>query len=155
MLDKKKYNIQRNFCKKLFRTTKEEYFNNLDTKKVTDNITFWGTVGTVVSLFPYKNSKYKTISDEKESCRTFSTYSVNIISDLQIPNIHKDAYNIRSNYDTVLAAINTRFKVTRASLISNKEFNSTFSFKNTNENEVGKIMKNVNASKLIKVVTFQ
>ena len=40
LTDRKKYNIQRNFCKKLLRTTKKEYFNNLDTKKVTDNKTF-------------------------------------------------------------------------------------------------------------------
>ena len=31
--DRKKYNIQRNFCKKLLRTTKKEYFNKLETKK--------------------------------------------------------------------------------------------------------------------------
>ena len=30
--------------KKLLRTTKKEYFNNLDTKKVSDNGTFWITV---------------------------------------------------------------------------------------------------------------
>ena len=68
---KKKYNIQRNFCKKLLRTTKKEYFNNLDTKKVTDNKTFWRTV---VPTFSSKNSKSdkiilneegKTVSDEK------------------------------------------------------------------------------------------
>ena len=44
LTDRKNYNIQRNFCKKLLRTTKKEYFNNLDTKKITDNKTFWSTV---------------------------------------------------------------------------------------------------------------
>ena len=33
LTDRKNYNIQRNFCKKLLITTKKEYFNNLDTKK--------------------------------------------------------------------------------------------------------------------------
>ena len=70
LTDRKKYNIQRNFCKKLLRTTKKEYFNNLDTKKVTDNKTFWITV---VPTFSNKNSKSNkiflneegnTISDE-------------------------------------------------------------------------------------------
>ena len=47
--DRKSYNMQRNFCKKLLRTTKKEYFNNLDTKKVTDNRTFWRTVVPIFS----------------------------------------------------------------------------------------------------------
>ena len=93
LTDRKNYNIQRNFCKKLLRTTKKEYLNNLDTKKITDNKTFWRTV---VLTFSNKNSKGEknivnqegtTISDEKELCRTFSTYFANIVSDLRIPKI--------------------------------------------------------------------
>ena len=40
LTDRKNYNMQPNFCKKRLRTTKKEYFNNLDTKKVTDNKAF-------------------------------------------------------------------------------------------------------------------
>ena len=92
---------------------KKEYFNNLDIKKITDNITFWRTV---VPLFSNKNSNSnklnlnedgKTVSDEKKLCRTFSTYFANKVSNLKIPNIHEDASDIRSNPDPVLAAINT------------------------------------------------
>ena len=43
LTDRKKYNVQRNFCKKLLRTTKKEYFKNLEVKNVTDNRTFWRT----------------------------------------------------------------------------------------------------------------
>ena len=43
LTSRKNCNMQRNFCKKLLRTTKKDCFNNLDTKKVTDNRTFWGT----------------------------------------------------------------------------------------------------------------
>ena len=111
--DRKNYNIQRKFCKKLLRTTTKEYFKNLHTKKVTDNRTSWRTA---VSLFSNKNSKSdkiflnedgKTVSHEKELCRTFSTYLANIIFDLKIPNIHVDLSDIRSNHEPVLAAINT------------------------------------------------
>ena len=35
--------MQRTFCKKLLRTMNKEYFNNLDTEKVTHNKTFWRT----------------------------------------------------------------------------------------------------------------
>ena len=88
MTDRKNYNIKRNFCKTLLRTTKKEYFSNLDIKKVTDNKTFWRTV---VPNFSNKNSKSekiilneegKTVLYVKELCRTFSTYFANIVSDL-------------------------------------------------------------------------
>ena len=38
--DRLKYNKQRNFCKKLLRTTKKLHFSNLDIKKVVDNKVF-------------------------------------------------------------------------------------------------------------------
>ena len=121
--------------------------------KVTDNKTFWRTV---VPTFSNKNSKNdkiilneegKTVSDEKELCRTFNTYFANIVSDLQIPKIQEDASNIRSNHDTVLAAINTFQNYPSVVNIKQRESNSTFSFKNTNENEVRKIIKNLNVRK--------
>ena len=153
LTDRKNYNIQRNFCQKLLRTTKKEYFNNLDTKKITDNKTFWRTV---VPTFSNKNSKSdkiilneegKTISDEKELCRTFSTYFANIVSYLQIPKIQDNAFDIKSNHDPVLAAINTFQNHPSVDNIKQREFNSTFTFKTTNENEVRKIIKNLNVRK--------
>ena len=66
------YKIQRNLCKKLLRKTKKLYFQSLNTKKITDNRTFWKTV---VPLFTSKVSRSekivlteteKHISDEKK-----------------------------------------------------------------------------------------
>ena len=54
LADSENYNMQGNFCKKLLRTIKKEYFSNLDTKTVTDNSTFWRTV---VPLFSNRNPK--------------------------------------------------------------------------------------------------
>ena len=150
LADRKNYNIQRNFCKEL---PKKKYFNNLNTKKITDNKTFWRTV---VPTFSNKNSKSdkiilneegKTISDEKELCRTFSTYFANIVSELQIPRIQDNASNIKSNHDPALAAINTFHNHPSVVNIKQREFNSTFTFKNTNGNEVCKIIKNLNVRK--------
>ena len=53
------------------------------------------------------NEDDKTVSDKKEFYRTFITYFAYVVSDLQITNVHKDAFNIMSNHDPVLAAINT------------------------------------------------
>ena len=63
---------------------------------------------------------------------------------LQIPNIEEDASDIRSNHDPVLAAINTFQNHPNVVNIKQREFKSTFSFKNTNENEVRKTIKNLN-----------
>ena len=79
------YKLQRNFCKKLLRKTKNSYFSNLDTKKITDNRTFWKTI---VPLFTNKPSKSeniiindgdKRISDEKKLCQIFNTFFSNVV----------------------------------------------------------------------------
>ena len=71
---------------------------------------------TIIPQFSNKSSKSdriilnedgKSVSDEKELCRTFNTYFAIIVSDIKIPNIQEDAPNIRSNHDPVLAAIIT------------------------------------------------
>ena len=98
--------------------------------------------------------KAQTVSVEKELCRTFSTYFANIVSDLQIPKIEDNASNIKSNNDPVLAAIKTFQNHPSVVNFKQKEFKSTFSFKNTNENEVRKIIKNLSVRKTCQGVTF-
>ena len=39
--DKEAYNKQRNYCVSLTRKTKQQYYNNLDHRKVADNKSFW------------------------------------------------------------------------------------------------------------------
>ena len=52
--NKDNYKIQHTLCKKLLRKIKNSYFGNLDTKKITNNRTFWKIVA---SLFTNKPSK--------------------------------------------------------------------------------------------------
>ena len=70
LTDRKNYNMQRKFCKKRLRTSKREYFNNLDTKKALDNRTFSNKNGKSNKII--LNEEGKTVSVEKELCRTFS-----------------------------------------------------------------------------------
>ena len=93
------------------------------------------------------NEEGKTISDEKELCRTFSTYFANIVSDLKIPKTQDNVFDIKSNHDPVLAAINTFQNHPSVVNMKQREFNSTFTFKTTNENEVRKVIKNLNVRK--------
>ena len=43
------YNIQRKYCVKLIRESKIKYFGNLNVRNITDNKTFWKTVGSSFS----------------------------------------------------------------------------------------------------------
>ena len=65
----------------------------------------------VVSLLSKKNSKsdkvVKTVSYKKELNWTLSTYFANIISCLQILNIHEVVFNVRSNHRDWPIKINT------------------------------------------------
>ena len=56
--DRDNYKFQRNLCKKPLRKTKTSYLSNLDTKKITDSITFWKKV---IPLFTSKPSKSENI----------------------------------------------------------------------------------------------
>ena len=91
--DSKSYNVQRNYCQKLLRSTKKSYFNNLDISKINDNRSFWKTI---VPLFTKKTSKCEKInlneegknaSDNAELCRIFNNYFSEVISNLKIPSL--------------------------------------------------------------------
>ena len=43
-IDRKAYNKQRNLCVSLIRREKKNFFNNISTRDITDNKTFWKTV---------------------------------------------------------------------------------------------------------------
>ena len=43
-IDRKAYNKQRNLCVGLIRREKKNFFNNISTRDITDNKTFWKTV---------------------------------------------------------------------------------------------------------------
>ena len=42
-IDRKAYNKQRDFCVSLIRREKKNFFNNISTRDITDNKTFWRT----------------------------------------------------------------------------------------------------------------
>ena len=85
--------INRNYCKKLLKSRKKQYFNNLSTSKVTDNSTFWKTVVPLFTNKPFRGEKVilkegnKNITNDAELCELFNTYFSNIEASLNIPNI--------------------------------------------------------------------
>ena len=82
------------------------------------------------------NEGGKIVSDERKNFAELSAlffFVANIVSDFKVPNIQEDVPDIRSNHDLVLVAVNTLQNHPSVVNIKHKEFNSTLSFKNTNE----------------------
>ena len=63
--DKKNYVKQKKYCVSLLRRTKKEYYGNLDSKKVTDNRTFWRTVKPFLSNKYIENEKLILVEKEE------------------------------------------------------------------------------------------
>ena len=89
--NKRNYSTQRNICKKLLKIAKKSYFENLDTKKITDSGSFWRTV---LPLFTQNSSKgeksnliddSKIIPSDKELCETFNRFLFDVVPTLNIP----------------------------------------------------------------------
>ena len=93
--NQKNFKHQINFCKKLLRTTKKTYFNNLDIKNVIDNKIFWKTIIPLFTKRPFKGEKInltengKNISNDTELCDIFNGFFSNVISELNIPKKHQ------------------------------------------------------------------
>ena len=138
------YKIQRNLCKKLLRKTK-------NTKKNTDNRTFWKTV---VPLFTNKASRgekiilteaEKHISDDKKIFNLFNNFFLKVVSNLKLP----DYYNYFSQENTCsLSTIIEMFEKYPSILnIKKRRLVSVFSFRKTFQKEVLNVIQDLNAKK--------
>ena len=72
------------------RNTKKSYFENLDTKKITNNRSFWRTVLPFFTQNSSKGAKFnltddsKTISSDEKLCETFNQLFFNVVPSLNI-----------------------------------------------------------------------
>ena len=87
----RKYSKQRSYCVSLLRKTKENYYNNLNEKKITDNKTFWKTVKPFLSDKTPPDAKITLIEKDKipytdsKTVNVLNTFFSSIISNLNIP----------------------------------------------------------------------
>ena len=58
------YNKQRNVCVSILRKSKKSYYENLDSKNITDNEIFWGTVKALFSN-KVRSNTYITLNEDK------------------------------------------------------------------------------------------
>ena len=84
------YKTQRNYCTKLLRKRKCEYYSNLETKLITDNKTFWNTVKPLFSNKMNTSHKItlinenKIISKNSEIAEIFNEYFSTVATKLGI-----------------------------------------------------------------------
>ena len=88
--NQKNYITQRNLSKNLLKNTKKSYFENLHTKKINDNGSFWRTVLPLFTQNSSKGEKINLIDDsettcsDEELCETFNQFFSNVVPTLNI-----------------------------------------------------------------------
>ena len=104
-IDRKAYNKQRNLCVSLIRREKKNFFNNISTRDITDNKTFWKTVKPLFTDKVQTKSKItliekkvasregqeqivseKVISEDQAVAEVFNKFFINIVPKLEISN---------------------------------------------------------------------
>ena len=151
-INKNNYKVQRNYCKKLLKTTKKQYFNNLNTSKVTDNRTFWKAVVPLFTSKPFRGAKIilkegnKNITNDSELCEVFNTYFSNIVASLNIPSVNNyiTSKENANKYPQQIKCFETHPSITT---MTKQSLSYSFNFQKTNANEVMKIISQLNTTK--------
>ena len=87
------YRKQRNKCTKVLRKAKQQYFNNLNSKSITDTKKFWKTVKPLFSnksktantIILHENNRI--IKDNKKISHTLNKYFTNLTKTLKLKKI--------------------------------------------------------------------
>ena len=112
------YKKQRNFCVKLLRKTKSEYYKNIDIKSLSDNKKFWRTIKPYFSNKGlnknqiFLSEKGKLLDDPKEVASTLNDHFINITKTLDLKDPSEENPNDTSEYnisfDNHLSALKIR-----------------------------------------------
>ena len=135
-IDRNNYKVQRNYCKKLLKTTKKQCFKNLNTSKKTDNRTFWKSVVPLAINKPSRGANIilkednKNIKNDSELCEVFKTYFSNIVANLNIASVNNyiTAKENANKYRQQIKCFDTHTSITKQCL------SSSFNFQKTNAN---------------------
>ena len=154
-INRNNYKVQRNYCKKLLKTTKKQYFNNLNTSKVTDNRILQKTLVLLLTNKPSRGEEIilkegnKNITNDAELCEVFNAYFANIVASLNIPNVNNyiTAKENSNKYPQKMKSFRTHPSITT---ITNQYLISGFNFQKAKANDVMKII-----SQLIMAKTCQ
>ena len=147
------YHKYRNFCTGLFRKEKKLYYNNLDTKLITDNKTFWKTVSPLFSDKHFRLNKItllvgdEIISEDAEVAKQFNNYFSNVVSKLNIKGFETD-FIFNPENDTISNIIkkyNSHPSILK--IKENVKIETKFHFENISESEIRKKIALLNKKK--------
>ena len=151
-IDRKAYNKQHNRCVSLIRPEEKNFFNNISTRDITDNKTFWKTVKPLFTDKIQTKSKTtliekkvvsgvgqeqivseKVISEDQAVAEVFNKFFINIVLNLKIPTNHNYDTDFLVTNDQVANALNTFRNHPSIIMIKNKrKANQCFSFWSSN-----------------------
>ena len=119
------YKKQRNMCVSILHKSKKCYYENLDTKNITDNKKFWVTVKPLFSNKVRSNTYIKLNEDEKlikheyQIANIFNTFFIEIVPNLGT-KVDKDIYVMLATFLTQLKKLYKNIKIIQVSLSSKK-----------------------------------
>ena len=134
--------------------TKRAFYNNLETKSVTDNKLFWKVIKPSFSDKTISNENVtlveseEIITDEKRVSEIFNEYFGNIVASLNIPKTEFDSKIIEGINDTVSTAIK-RYELHPSIMKINSIISAdqTFSFQHVSREEILKEIVNLDNKK--------
>ena len=146
------YNKQRNYCTSLLRKEKRNYFENIDTSKISDNKMFWKTVKP---MFSNKNVNRESItlvkgdkiwSENLEIAETFNAFFSNIVNEMN--KLGEELLtNADHTEDPVLRIIERFKKHPSVVAIFENHKDSAFSFRHVSLDEITKEIKRLDVKK--------
>ena len=101
-----------NYCVKLLRQKKQQYFNNLSPSSITNNKFFWKTVSRLFTENVPKNPKIifaernEILIDDTKIAQTFNTFFKNIIDTLNTKRDKSILCDTGNETDPLMRAIN-------------------------------------------------
>ena len=149
--DSDKYKKQTNFCMKLFRKTKQNYFSNINIKSVSDTKKFWKTIKPhfsnkrLNSNKIFLSDKERLIKDPAAVATTMNDYFVNITQTIGLKQFQFDHPSNLSEDHTSIIRIKSNL-----GNVSDK-----FDFKRVHEEEVKQEIMDLNSKKQHATVPYQ
>ena len=127
------YTVQRNYCTRLLRKEKQNYFEKIDTSKISDNKMFWKTVKPIFSKKNVNRESITLVKDDEilsenlEVTKIFNAFFSNMVKEMNISLGQELLNEVDYIEDPVLRIIGRFKKYSSVVAIFENRKNSDFS----------------------------
>ena len=135
------------------RKAKQDYFENLDLRNVTDNKKVWKTVKPLFTDKGMNHDKIilveddEILSENEQISESLNNFFADVIINLNIPQYEDPTSNTNGTDDLVSRAIEKHKNQPSINLIKTNNENASFHFQEIEVIEIEKELKNLNCSK--------